>query len=460
MVLDIAALLLRAKDPAKNQQKLAILTRAREMGLVMVVAGTRPEVIKLFPIFKWFDRFGVEYIFVWSGQHYDYELSRIFFEQFEIRSPNENLDVRSGTHAEQTAKAMIGLEKLIKKYSPTVVISEGDTNTVAASSLAALKCLVPYAHVEAGLRSWNMCMPEEVNRKIADSVATLHFAPTELAAINLLFEGIPSRCIYITGNTIVDVISEYEGLARSRGEQFLSELGFDKHNYILVTVHRAENTDNPRRLISIVMAFKELSQHYNILFPIHPRTEKRLIELGLLPYLQHVKIVKSMGYLEFLGVLAHARVVLTDSGGVQEEAFTLKVPTVTLRYNTERPETTMFNLNMLAGAEKDKIVSLTLLQAKRIEEIRGISFENPLGDGSAGMRIAKILKEAMDIGLHIEEPDLRETPLIEYRLLERGEQDSSSLFDLLATFDKTGRPMLPNKRTSKFLARIKTRYRL
>jgi UDP-N-acetylglucosamine 2-epimerase (non-hydrolysing) len=219
---------------------------------LLIVAGTRPEVIKLAPLLKWLERLDLEYVFVWSGQHYDYELSRIFFEQLKVPEPHENLDVRSGTHADQTAKVMVGLEKLTKKYSPSVLVAEGDTNTVVASSLTALKCTVPFAHVEAGLRSWNMCMPEEINRRIADIIATLHFAPTELAAMNLLFEGVSSKCVHLTGNTIVDVVSEYESLAKKRGEELLPELGLEKNGYFLVTVHRAENTDNIYRLANIV----------------------------------------------------------------------------------------------------------------------------------------------------------------------------------------------------------------
>mgnify|MGYP000004365755 CR=1 FL=1 len=425
---------------------------------IMIVAGTRPELIKLAPLFKWFERLGVAHVFVWSGQHYDYELNRIFFEQLGIPDPDNNLDVRSETHAKQTAKVIIGLEKLIKEYSPSIIISEGDTNTVVASSLAALKCLVPFAHVEAGLRSWNMRMPEEVNRKIADTVATLHFAPTDLAAVNLLFEGTSPQCVHVTGNTIVDMINEYGGLARKKGEELLSELGFNKYQYILATVHRAENTENPQRLRSIVMALEELSQYYDVVFPMHPHAEKRLMELGLIRHLQHVRIVKPMGYLEFLGVLAHARVALTDSGGVQEEAFTLKVPAVTLRYNTERPETTMFHINVLAGADKDRIVKLALMQAERAEEIRRLSFENPLGDGSAGKRIARIVKEAVENDLAINEPDLRETPLIEYRLLDEDGIKKLPIFDLLVAFYGDGRPALTKRNTLRYLARVMGRF--
>jgi UDP-N-acetylglucosamine 2-epimerase (non-hydrolysing) len=425
---------------------------------LLVVAGTRPEVIKLTPVLKWLERLNLEYVFVWSGQHYDYELSRVFFEQLGIPDPDGDLDVRSGTHAEQTAKVMIGLERMIKKYSPSVLVAEGDTNTVVASSLASSKCLVPFAHVEAGLRSWNMCMPEEVNRKIADAVASLHFAPTELAAMNLLLEGASSKSVHVTGNTIVDMVNEYESLAKEKSEDLLSELGLEKYSYILVTIHRAENTESPQRLANIVRALKELSQHYDILFSVHPRTKRRLIELNLMGDLEHVKMVKPMGYLEFLGVLAYARVVLTDSGGVQEEAFTLKVPTVILRYNTERPETTMFRISVLAGADKDRIVKSALAQAERAERVRRLSFKNPLGDGSAGKRIVQVLREAVESGLTIEEPDLRETPVIEYRLLAEGEIKSQSLFDLLVAFSEDGRPLLPEKSTSRFLARIKSRF--
>jgi UDP-N-acetylglucosamine 2-epimerase (non-hydrolysing) len=425
---------------------------------LLIVAGTRPEVIKLAPLLKWLERLDLEYVFVWSGQHYDYELSRIFFEQLKVPEPHENLDVRSGTHADQTAKVMVGLEKLTKKYSPSVLVAEGDTNTVVASSLTALKCTVPFAHVEAGLRSWNMCMPEEINRRIADVIATLHFAPTELAAMNLLFEGVSSKCVHVTGNTIVDVVSEYESLAKKRSEELLSELGLEKNCYFLVTVHRAENTDNICRLTNIVMAIDELSKHYDILFPIHPRTEKKLIELGLLPHLQRVKMVKPMGYLEFLGVLSHAKVVLTDSGGIQEEAFTLKIPTVVLRYNTERPETTLFHINVLAGTDKERIVELSLMQAERTQEVRQLSFKNPLGDGFAGRRISQILKEAVESGLCVEEPDLRETPVVEYRLIEGNDLESSSMFDLFMAFDSNGKPVLHKHSTSKFLVRLKGRF--
>ena len=423
---------------------------------IMIVAGTRPEVIKLAPVLKWLERSDTEYVLVWSGQHYDYELSKIFFEQLGVPEPDEDLDVGSGSHAEQTARIMIKLEKSIKRRSPAIVVAQGDTNTVAAVSLTALKCRVPFAHVEAGLRSWNMLMPEEINRKIADAIATMHFAPTELAAINLLFEGISPRGVHLTGNTIVDMVYEYADLAKKRGEELLSELGLEKYGYILTTVHRAENTDDHRRLEGIVMALRKLSQHYNILFPVHPRTERRLKELGLTRHLERVKIMRPLGYFEFLGLLAYARTVLTDSGGVQEEAFTLKVPSVVLRYNTERPETTMYGLCKLAGAETDRIVKLALEQADYWEKARSLSFENPLGDGRSGERIAALLRRAVEEGISIREPDLRDAPAVTYVLLESldGGESRERFIEPIVGFAEDGSPRLPSAGYYRLLARV------
>ncbi|MEM1632374.1 MAG: UDP-N-acetylglucosamine 2-epimerase (non-hydrolyzing) [Thermofilum sp.] len=424
----------------------------------MIVAGTRPEVIKLAPVIKWLQKLGVEYVFVWSGQHYDYLLSRVFFEEFKLDEPDVDLKVGSGSHAEQTAKIMLGLEEVIKAYSPSVLVAEGDTNTVLACALVAAKSLTPFAHVEAGLRSWSLIMPEEVNRRLADAVARLHFAPTKLAALNLLFEGISSRTVYVTGNTIVDALQEFMDRIVNMSNNVLSKYDLEKNNYILVTLHRAENTDNPERLGSILKALNTLSQYYPVVFPMHPRTRNAVARFSLSEHLSQVKVIEPLGYFEFLSLLSNCRVVLTDSGGVQEEAFTLKTPTVTLRYNTERPETTLFNINVLAGAEEDRIVKLTLMQAERAEEVRGLIFENPLGDGQAGKRIAHLLKRAVDEGIAIDEPDLRDTPVIEYRLLDKMGDFENPPLDLLAAFDGDGKPVLPWENASKLIARIKVRF--
>jgi len=426
---------------------------------MMIVAGTRPEVIKLAPVVKRLQQLGIDYIFVWSGQHYDYQLSRVFFREFELAEPTIDLMVGSGSHAEQTAKLMLGLERVIKKYTPSVVVAEGDTNTVLACALVAAKLLTPFAHVEAGLRSWNMLMPEEVNRRLADAIARLHFAPTKLAALNLLFEGISSQTVYVTGNTIVDSLQEFMSKVVSLSDSVLSRYGLERYDYVLVTLHRAENTDNPERLESILKALNELSRYYPVVFPVHPRTKNAVSRFGLSEQLSRVKLTEPLGYFEFLSLLSNCRVVLTDSGGVQEEAFTLKIPTVTLRYNTERPETTLYGINVLAGADKDKIVKLALMQAERAEKVRRLSFKNPLGDGQAGRRIAQILKEAVEAGLTIDEPDLRDMPVVKYRLLdETRDFETSSLFDLLAAFDKDGEPVLPWENKLRFIARIKDKF--
>ncbi|MEM3941808.1 MAG: UDP-N-acetylglucosamine 2-epimerase (non-hydrolyzing) [Candidatus Bathyarchaeia archaeon] len=423
---------------------------------VMVVAGTRPEVIKLAPVLRGLNEAGVDYVLVWSGQHYDYLLSQVFFEEFGLDGADVDLGVGSGSHAQQTGQIMAGLEGLIGERKPALVVAEGDTNTVLAAALTAAKCHVPFAHVEAGLRSWNMLMPEEVNRRVADAVASLHFAPTEWAALNLLFEGVSSRSVHVTGNTIVDAVKQFTPRVEELSEKVLGAYGLERGRYLLVTLHRAENTDNAERLRGVVEALTELAAHFRVVFPAHPRTRKMLAGLGLLGRLENaVMLMEPLGYFEFLALLANCLVVLTDSGGVQEEAFTLKVPTVTLRYNTERPETTMYGVNVLAGAEAYRIVECTLRQAERAGEIRRLSFENPFGDGEAGRRIAKLLKEAVESGLAVVEPDLRETPIVGYRLLEADAISNPWIFDLLAGFSHNGEPCLPSKACGKLLARLK-----
>ncbi|MEM3641350.1 MAG: UDP-N-acetylglucosamine 2-epimerase (non-hydrolyzing) [Candidatus Bathyarchaeia archaeon] len=428
---------------------------------IMIVAGTRPEIIKLYPVIKWFKEFNVDYLFIWSGQHYDYLLSRVFFKELGLPKINADLHVGSGSQGVQTAGILVRLERIIREYDPSIVVAEGDTNTVLAGALASVKCYIPFAHVEAGLRCWNMKMPEEVNRRVADALAGIHFAPSELAALNLLFEGISRGSIHVTGNTIVDVIHEFKDRASDFAGNLLTKFNLKRGEFLLITLHRVENVDNPVRLRAVIEALSKLSNYYQIVFPLHPRTRNILTNLKMLDYLaRRIKLIEPLGYFEFLALLLNCRVVLTDSGGVQEEAFSLKVPTVTLRYNTERPETTIFDVNMLAGAEKEKIVELTLKQARRYDEIRKLDVKNPLGDGLAGKRIAQLLKESAEGNVAIKEPDLRETPVIEYRLLDKERNlEGTLLFDMLASFDNNGKPTLQNIGGSKFLARIKGKFR-
>ncbi len=412
---------------------------------ILIVAGTRPEIIKLFSVIKWLENLHADYIFVWSGQHYDYEMSRLFFEELRLPEPHINLNVMSGSHAEQTAKIIMGVEEVIQKVKPAVTVAQGDTNTVLAAALASTKMQVPFAHIEAGLRSWNLAMPEEINRKVADSIAQICFAPTKLAALNLIFEGVSQNNIVITGNTVVDILLEYIDVARDRGRMLLDKLGVEKENYALLTIHRAENTDNPNRLGSIIRAVNKLSQEIKIIFPIHPRTQKIMKKNNMLKHLsQNIVLLPPLGYIEFLGILNYSRVVLTDSGGVQEEAFILKVPTVTLRYNTERPETVLLGVNKLAGCDEDSIIRASLSQLSRYDEIKKATLPPVFGDGKAGERIAKILLQRKD-QLKIAEPDMRSCITFIHAISppEKSISSKSEAGETIAVFDGKGLPDLP-----------------
>jgi len=431
---------------------------------IMLVAGTRPEAIKLAPVLWSLDRLSVDYVFVWSGQHYDYELSGVFFEQLGLPEPDMDLDVGSGSHAEQTAKVMVGVERVIEKFRPSVVVAQGDTNTTLATALASVKRLVPFAHVEAGLRSWDRTMPEEINRIVADAVAELHFAPTELAAVNLVHEGIPLRKIHITGNTIVDVVYRYREYVAKESEDLLNELGLEPQDYILVTVHRQENADDPRRLGNIIKALIKLSNYHTIVFPIHPRTVDKLQVYGLWDRLasqKNIRLLKPLGYFQFLGLLMKSLIALTDSGGVQEEACTLKIPTLTLRYNTERPETVLVGINRVIGVEEQRIVDEALKTINlRNDIVRNVEErQNPLGDGRASERIAKILNEAAEQGLHVESIDSREDPYIIYTMLGMSNCSINSdkslhVGDIVALYDDVGAAVADLSKARRIVVRM------
>jgi len=435
------------------------------MNSVMVVAGTRPEAIKLSPVIKWLQKLKVDMIFTWSGQHYDYALSEVFFRQLGLPDPDVNLDVKSGNHAEQTAKAMIRLGEAIAKYKPSLVTAEGDTNTVAAAALTAIKTHVPFAHVEAGLRSYDRTMPEEVNRIIADSLSELLFAPTELAVMNLTHEGIPLRKIQQTGNPIIDVVIEHEDTACQKGTELLDDLDIDSGKYILLTLHRQENTDNLARLLDIIKALSLIGERHKIIFPIHPRTKNRL--QGISSYeafkrKENLILIPSLGYFEFLGLLLHSLVVLTDSGGVQEEALTLGVPTVTLRYNTERPETVQCGMNVLAGTEPETVSKLTEHQIVKSQELRNrVPIKpNPLGDGNAGRRIADAISDAVKDGIKVEASDTRDDPYIVCGLINPRQLKSiDNSFEIQGVYNQAGFPQVtpgnnnPTAKNSRILVR-------
>ena len=353
---------------------------------IAIILGTRPEIIKMSPVIRECEKQDLDYFILHTGQHYSYNLDKIFFNDLELPAAKYNLDVGSGTHAEETGKMLIGIEKILREEKPDIVLVEGDTNTVLAGALVASKLHIKVGHVEAGLRSYDRTMPEEINRVLADHVSDFLFAPTEKARENLLNEGVEEDKISVTGNTIVDAV--YQNLEIARGKvDILNKLNLGPEEYFLVTTHRQENVDAKDRLKDILEGLESVYTDFNlpIIYPIHPRTKKRLIKFGLeVP--KGVELIEPLGFLEFLQLEANTKLVLTDSGGVQEETCILKVPCVTLRDNTERPETLNVGSNVLVGVNQDRILEGVKKMLSKERDWR-----NPFGDGCAGVKIVEIL---------------------------------------------------------------------
>jgi len=360
---------------------------------VAVVVGTRPEIIKMFPVVRALRDHSIDFFIVHTGQHYSYELSKIFFEELNLPKPKYNLGIGSGSHAEETGRIMISIEDVLEKENPDILLVEGDTNSILAAALAAVKLHIPVGHVEAGLRSFDRSMPEEINRVITDHISTLLFAPTKLSMENLLREGIPYYKIHVTGNTIVDAVQYCLAKVRKAEKEVLEKLSIKKKKYVLVTVHRQENVDDPNRFKAIIEGLNLIKEKfgYEIIYPIHPRSRKRAAEFNI--DLGKITVIDPLGYIDFLALEKNALAIITDSGGVQEEACTLGVPCITVRDNTERPETILVGANVLAGADSksisDKFESLVINDRVR-------KWSNPLGDGKAGERIVKIVREYLE----------------------------------------------------------------
>lgn len=357
---------------------------------VGIIVGTRPEIIKMAPIIRELDRLCIENYIIHTGQHYSYELDKIFFEELEIKEPKYKLEVGSGTHAIQTAKIMERMEKVFMNERPYIVLVEGDTNTVLAGALAAVKMQIKVGHVESGLRSYSRRMPEEHNRIIADHISDFLFAPTKKAAATLAKENLPKKRIFTTGNTIVDAVYQNLEIAEKKSS-ILNDLKLAKNNYVMVTAHREENVDDRERLSEILKGLELVARALNmpVVYPIHPRTSKRLDEFGYAKFasnIQNLKIIKPVGFMDFLILESNAALVLTDSGGVQEETCILKVPCVTLRDNTERPETVEVGSNIVATINAQKILACA---KKMISQKR--NWKNPFGDGTAAKKIVSIL---------------------------------------------------------------------
>ena len=355
---------------------------------IAIILGTRPEIIKMSPIVRECQKRRLQYFIIHTNQHYSFNLDRIFFKELNLPLPKYNLKVGSGTHGEQTGKMLIKIEEVLLNEKPDIVLVEGDTNTVLAGALAAVKIHIRVGHIEAGLRSYSEEMPEEINRVLVDHCSNLLFAPTKIAKDILIKEEIPKEKIFITGNTIVDAVSENLKIAQKKSK-ILKKLKINKNKYFLVTLHRQENVDNKERLKNILKGLESVSKNLNfpVIYPIHPRTFK-MIKIFNLKIPQNIKIIEPIGFLDFLKLETNALLVLTDSGGVQEETCILKVPCVTLRDNTERPETLKVKSNILADSNPQKIVKSVekMLNSKR-------EWKNPFGDGKSGRKILNIIQK-------------------------------------------------------------------
>lgn len=346
---------------------------------IVSVVGARPEFIQSAPVSR--ELRSHRELLVHTGQHYDYLMSQAFFDDLDIPAPDYNLEVGSGSHGYQTGQILIRLEEVLLKEQPDLVIVRGDTNSTLAGALAAAKLHIPVAHIEAGERSFDRQMPEEINRLVADRLADIHFCVSRTSVEHLAAEGITAR-VYQVGDVMFDATLQNLAVARRRSD-IRQRLELTPHTYTLVTVHRAANTDDPKRLGEIVEALNNINER--IIFPVHPRTQKALARLGA-EFASHVQVIEPVGYFDMLMLEESARLIMTDSGGVQREAYFLAIPCLTLRHETEWVETVEAGWNRLVGTDPSKIID-----AWR-------TFEPPperpsiFGDGHASQHIATILE--------------------------------------------------------------------
>jgi UDP-N-acetylglucosamine 2-epimerase (non-hydrolysing) len=350
---------------------------------IVHVVGARPNFIKAAPVYQACARRGVAQTIVHTGQHYDEKMSGVFFQELGLPCPDVNLEVGSGSHAEQTAKVMLRFEPVVLDARPDWVTVYGDVNSTIAAALVCSKLSIPVAHVEAGLRSFDRRMPEEINRLLTDQIADLLFIPSKDAQVNLLREGISTDKIRFVGNVMIDTLVKFLTLA-----QEIDRSQYPSH-YALVTLHRPSNVDDPVTLTKILESLLRISRKLPVVFSVHPRTRKQIDTLGLSVNTPDLHLVEPLSYLEFLALEQHATVVLTDSGGIQEETTFLGAPCLTLRENTERPITISLGTNMLVGSDYARLeqeVDAILAGKAKKGQIP------PLWDGQAAERIADILE--------------------------------------------------------------------
>jgi UDP-GlcNAc3NAcA epimerase len=348
---------------------------------IATIIGARPQFIKSAPVSSALRKCGHREFLIHTGQHYDFLMSKVFFEELGIHEPAINLGIGSASHGQQTGKMLLGLEEVINEQKPYWVLVYGDTNSTLAGALAAAKLHVPVAHVEAGLRSFNRRMPEEINRVLTDHISNLLFCPTQTAVENLRNEGI-NNGVHLVGDVMYDSVLHNTKLAEKHSD-ILEKLKIKNKNYALATVHRAENTDEPRRLKPIFNAFEQISQNgLPVIIPLHPRTKQYIKSSKL-------SLIDPVSYLDMLVLEKNAQIILTDSGGVQKEAYWFKVPCVTLRDETEWLETVESGWNVLAGSNYDRIINAVE------NAYPGQQVQDAYGDGRAAEQIANLISSPL-----------------------------------------------------------------
>ncbi|MCX6701659.1 MAG: UDP-N-acetylglucosamine 2-epimerase (non-hydrolyzing) [Candidatus Zambryskibacteria bacterium] len=361
---------------------------------IALILGTRPEIIKMSPIIRECERCKYKYFVLHTGQHYSKNMDEDIFDDLDLDKPKYNLGIGNQPFRKQIGFMTKEIGKVLKSEKPSIVLVQGDTISVLTGALAASKLKIKIGHHEAGLRSHDITMPEETNRVITDHISDFLFVPTPDALKNLHQEGCDTEKIYVTGNTIVDAVYQNIKIAEKK-VKVLKKFNLIDKGYCLVTTHRAENVDDAKRLQKIFdgLSLVEKNLKLPIILPIHPRTKIRIKEFGI-SVSKKIKMVDPVGFLEFLSLENHARLILTDSGGVQEEAFILKIPCVTLRDNTERPETVEYKSNIVAGVEPEKILEAAKEMLKRDLSLN--RWNNPFGEGNAGKKIVEIIAEKLN----------------------------------------------------------------
>jgi UDP-N-acetylglucosamine 2-epimerase (non-hydrolysing) len=357
---------------------------------ILNIVGARPNLPKIAPLMREMQRHSeIEPILVHTGQHYDENLSDIFFRQMGIPEPHVNLEVGSGSHAFQTAEVLKRIEPILLELKPDLVLVVGDVNSTIAASLAAVKLGIRVAHVEAGLRSFDRSMPEEINRILTDALADYLFVTEEDAIEHLLSEGRPREAIHFVGNVMIDSLKYSLPLAQRStvGDELNLKDGASWRRFAVLTLHRPSNVDSPENLAPLVRAIDTIAKEIPVIFPVHPRTQQKLTQAGI-THDANVRLIPSVGYLDFLCLLSNATLVLTDSGGIQEETTALGVPCLTLRENTERPVTITQGTNQLVGTDPKKIIAAASKMLAGEKKNWGVP---PLWDGNAAQRIVDIL---------------------------------------------------------------------